>query len=123
MGNCCCCPDRGNGELLTDEVCGNFTIACGESDDVYFSQQPVTGTVSVFYDNGCAANLIVTVFNGATEVADFQVPNSPLSNVGNTRAVTFFEAFDRVQITCTDNSPPANACTGKFCITAHYPSS
>ncbi|MBH0228855.1 S-Ena type endospore appendage [Halobacillus yeomjeoni] len=138
MGSCCCCPDRGGaGDFINDELCGNFTIACGDAENVWSStptdalgapigpSQPVIGTVSVFFDRGCATDLLVNVYDDSSGapvlVSSFTVPDSPTSSTGNTRAQTITTQFTRVEIVCTDDGdPPLANCTGKFCINAHY---
>ncbi|MCA0983764.1 hypothetical protein LCL89_06795 [Halobacillus yeomjeoni] len=140
MGNCCCCPDRGGaGDFLTDEICGNFTIACGnEVGEVVWTSnptdamgapigpaQPVIGTVSVYFDRGCGDTVTVQIIDdsGDTDVvvSTFKVPDAPQSSTGNTRAQTITKPFTKVVIFCDDDLvEPNEFCTGKFCITAHY---
>ena len=117
MGNACC-PDRG-GIFLTDEFCGNFTIPCEDGADpvtVWNSDFEVSGTVSVFYDRGCADPLTVDVLLAGSNVGTLTIPSQP-GNTGNTRSITL-PAFDELQITCDGTG---NACTGKYCLNIHYP--
>lgn len=126
----CCCPDRGGAnDFITDEVCGNFTIECAQSDVVWESVlnnttlSPVSGgTVTVFFDRGCG-DLTVNVYSGGTGgtlVTTFDVPDGPQSSTGNTRSQTVLAEFDTVEIVCGGTTDTGSFCTGKYCITAHY---
>jgi len=126
----CCCPDRGGaGDFLTDEVCGNFSISCNDTDRTQTvwesvlndtTTSPVSGgTVTVFFDRGCG-DLTVNVYNDGGLVTSFTVPDEPQSSTGNTRAQTILAEFDTVEIVCGEAGDTGRFCTGKYCITAHY---
>ncbi|WP_044893519.1 DUF3992 domain-containing protein [Bacillus alveayuensis] len=125
--SCGCCPDK---IFLTDEVCGNFTIGCDDSQIVWQSVSslggspdfltPVQGgTVTVFFDRGCG-DLTVNVYKNTVLVSTFPVPDNPQSSTGNTRSRTILSDFDTVEIVCGETGDTGAFCTGKFCITAHF---
>ncbi|WP_281657908.1 S-Ena type endospore appendage [Halobacillus sp. Cin3] len=127
MANCCC-PDRG-GQFAMDEFCGNFTIDCltNTADPAFDLAETVwtssfsidAGTISVFYDTGCADPLTVYIANGGVVVGTFTIPLATLGSNGNTRSVTV-QTFDEVRIICNTDAAAGNSCRGKYCINANY---
>lgn len=107
-----CCPD-GNEFLATDNVCGNYSFTCGESNFPVWDTNEVipVGTVSIFYSSGCADVLIVTVIDSAGNIDMFEIPPR------NTRSRTFANLVS-VRLTCPGSG--TNNCEGTYCLNLHY---
>ncbi|CAH0224516.1 hypothetical protein SRABI80_02368 [Peribacillus frigoritolerans] len=101
--------------LTTDEICGNFNIPCGSSNFTVWNTTEVapSGTVSVFYSDGCTANLTVSVTDSSGFTDMFEVP--PQSTISRT-----YSDLVMVRLTCPVGTGN-NRCTGKCCLTIHYP--
>ncbi|MFS1515227.1 S-Ena type endospore appendage [Bacillus sp. SM2101] len=107
--------------IIQDETCGNFTLSCGCKDDIWTSPSfPVGGTVTVFYDKGCADILTVNIYLNLNIVGTLTIPNAFQGNNGNTRSITL-KSFNRIEICCHGQTDQSKSCTGKFCISINYP--
>ncbi|WP_179298843.1 S-Ena type endospore appendage [Evansella halocellulosilytica] len=100
--------------LASDEVCGNFTVTCGQTDVIVWNTSDVTsaGTVSIYYGSGCADELIVTVVDSEAIADTFLVPSQ------NTRSRTYANIVE-VRVSC----PPGGnqtSCHGRYSIDLHY---
>ncbi|MGM7682322.1 DUF3992 domain-containing protein [Cytobacillus sp. Hm23] len=125
MSNCCC-PDRGD-EFFKDELCGNYTIECGESEIIWTTENeametfPVTGSVTVFLDRGCGDLTVELLLGGegGSVVKMFDI--SPVlmgsGNNGNSMSTTQI-GFDTVRLTCSTGM--GAACRGKYCLCINY---
>ncbi|WP_077299571.1 S-Ena type endospore appendage [Virgibacillus pantothenticus] len=107
-----CCSDR-NEFLASDNVCGNFSFACGEPNFPVWDTNEVipVGTVSILYTSGCANALIVNVTDSIGNTDAFEVP------LRNTRSRTFANLVS-VSLTCPESG--SNNCEGRFCLNLHY---
>ncbi|MGN8647353.1 DUF3992 domain-containing protein [Gracilibacillus sp. HCP3S3_G5_1] len=108
-----CCPDDKE-MLATDEVCGNFQLACGTSDFLVWDTDEVVplGTVSIFYLSGCADTLTVTVTNSDGQTDTFEVPPR------NTRSRTYANLVS-VSLACSTGAGTFD-CEGRYCLDLHY---
>jgi hypothetical protein len=101
--------------LTTDEICGNFSLPCGFSNFTVWNTTEVvpSGTVSIFYSDGCSENLTVSVTNsfGFTDI--FLVP--PHNTVSRT-----YSDLIMIRLTCPTEIGN-NRCTGRYCLSIHYP--
>jgi Protein of unknown function (DUF3992) len=107
-----CCPNN-NEFLVTDNFCGNFSLACGDTNNpIWGTDELVTfGTLSIFYLGGCAEAIIVTVIDSSGNIDMFEVPPK------NTRSRTYANLVS-VRLAC----PGAGTyyCEGSYCLNLHY---
>ncbi|MGD6817756.1 DUF3992 domain-containing protein [Metabacillus sp. 84] len=129
MASCCgCCPDDSmRGDIVTDDFCGNFNVPCRGGGNPLpellwraanvLNGVETAGTVSVYYDSGCADELLmipIVLVNGAEEnLAPILI--AP----GNTRSYTTKNLVGLL-IVCSSESNQQGSCRGKYCITYHY---
>jgi hypothetical protein len=102
------------GILASDGISGNFHISCESSDVTVWDTVDVitAGTVSVYYGEGCASSLEVTVIDSQGDQDTFFVPPK------NTRSRTYKNIVElKVSCTAAVNQIP---CLGSYCIKIHY---
>ena len=108
-------PQTNQVYLITNEVCGNFKLPCGSSNFTVWNTTDTApaGTVSIFYSEGCAGNLTVSVTDSSGKTDTFQVP--PENTISRT-----YSDLVMVRLTCPSGTGN-NSCLGKYCITISYP--
>ncbi|MET1179326.1 S-Ena type endospore appendage [Peribacillus simplex] len=101
--------------LTTNEFCGNFNLPCGSSNFTVWNTDEVSpsGTVSVFYSDGCSGNLTVSVTDSSGFTDTFDIP--PLNTISRT-----YSDLVMVRLTCPAGTGNG-ICSGKYCITISYP--
>jgi hypothetical protein len=122
-----CCPDvSAVGDLVTDEICGNFHIPCVESDSkspvriweidptVYLYNAQSSASISIYYDQGCSDEIsaMITKKDGSTVTISVAKLN--------TRSYTAIEIVSLDLICDKKEHTQTIACRGKYCINLHY---
>ncbi|MDX8360493.1 S-Ena type endospore appendage [Cytobacillus sp. IB215316] len=107
--------------FIKDEICGNFTINCGCKDDVWTSPSfPVSGSITVFYESGCAGTLLVNIFSGINKIDTLMIPLACEGKNGNSKSITL-KNFNRLEICCLGSChDKCKACIGRFCLNINY---
>jgi hypothetical protein len=98
--------------FLKDEVCGNINIPCTlglVSVTIYDTDGTVfpSGSITIFYETGCAAMLQVNIFRTIGSPITFSILP------GNTRS-QFVSNIESIQIVC-QGTGEIN-CIGKYCL-------
>ncbi|MFC0522044.1 S-Ena type endospore appendage [Pontibacillus salicampi] len=101
--------------IASNEIAGDFYLPCNTNGFTIWGTTELlpSGSVSVFYEYGCASELVVTVTNSTGMMDTFQVP--PHTTVSRSYA-----DVTEVEITCQGEEEEGR-CKGTYCITIDYP--
>src|SRR5690625_2295277 len=95
-------------EWLTDKVCGNIRLPCGENTLLWegHGKLSFSGNVTVFHEMGCQR--IKVIFNKKHEY---------ILSKGEGRTISF-NNLKSIEVSC--NGTTNGFCFGKYCLTIHY---
>ncbi|MCA1060586.1 hypothetical protein LCL96_16745 [Rossellomorea aquimaris] len=103
-------------QLVKNEICGNIEQFCNGEWEEYWRNFGVdatfTGSLVVYNGSGCPMS-VRGVINGAY-VFLFSVMNQ-----GQSKSITV-SGIENLEIQCL-GSDPASRCSGRYCLTVHYP--
>lgn len=99
--------------IASDKVDGQFNIPCDEEVTIWNGAGVSSaGTVTIYYSEGCADELLVQVIDTRGKVDAFTIPRK------NTRSRTYAN-ISKVIVTCREGNGMLS-CYGHYCLNLHY---
>lgn len=103
-----CCQTKET--IATDRFCDVFSVSCTERVTLWQAIETINGTIGIFYDDGCAADLDVFIIDSEGVEQSFTV------TPGSSYAITVSD-LQRVDVEC--DGVGNETCEGVYCLNTH----